>query len=61
MDSTIHTITEGNSEKLTNFIFDSGIIPSKSSSELDTSTIPQGNYEYHCLFYPFMTGKLNIQ
>jgi plastocyanin len=61
LDSTIHTVSQGNPNNLnSSIIFDSGIIRSEESYELDTSNIPLGSFEYYCVFHPYMTGKLNI-
>jgi plastocyanin len=56
-DSVVHTVTSASDAGTT---FDSGLIKSGKTYQLDTSKLNETEYDYMCTVHPFMTGKIMI-
>lgn len=60
-DDAIHTVTSGHSgDEDAGTAFDTDLMDPGASTEIDTSDLSPGTYDYFCLVHPFMTGKLTI-
>lgn len=61
-DNVPHTVTSGKGpeDQSSGQLFDSGILDSGGTYELDTSSLDPGEYDYFCMVHPYMTGKLNV-
>jgi plastocyanin len=60
-DAVIHTVTSGNIDAPdAGELFDSGNMRSNAVWSLDTSKLEAGEYEYFCVFHPFMIGKFIV-
>jgi plastocyanin len=57
-DNVPHTVTHKVSEKP---LFDSKIISPGKSWMLNTSTLPEGDYQYYCTLHPFMGAVLSVK
>ncbi|VFJ14556.1 cupredoxin domain-containing protein [Candidatus Nitrosocosmicus franklandus] len=62
-DAQPHTLTSGSGPQDPNSakLFDTGILMSGDSAEVDTTTLEPGDYQYYCTVHPFMTGSLTVQ
>jgi plastocyanin len=56
-DSVVHTVTSASDAGTT---FDSGLIKSGKTYQLDTLKLNETEYDYMCTVHPFMTGKITI-
>ena len=57
-DSTMHTVTSGNSQEGPNGVFDSSIIAAGDSFEFTFTS--QGKEDYYCIVHPWMTGSIEV-
>jgi plastocyanin len=62
-DISLHTVTSGTGPTDPNNgkQFDTGMIKSASTANIETSNINPGEYAFHCTVHPFMIGKLVVQ
>ncbi len=58
-DSTMHTVTSGNSQEGPNGLFDSALIAAGDSYEFTFTS--QGNEDYYCIVHPWMTGSVDVE
>ena len=56
-DRAVHTVTSASDAGVS---FDSSLIKSGETYNLDTSTLNETEYDYMCTVHPFMTGKIVI-
>jgi plastocyanin len=57
-DSTMHTVTSGNSQEGPNGVFDSSIIAAGDAFEFIFTS--QGKEDYYCIVHPWMTGSIEV-
>ena len=57
-DSTMHTVTSGNSQEGPNGVFDSDLVSAGDSFEFTFTS--QGKEEYYCIVHPWMTGSVEV-
>ena len=57
-DSTMHTVTSGNSQEGPNGVFDSDLMAAGDSFEFTFSS--QGKEDYYCIVHPWMTGSVEV-
>lgn len=57
-DSTMHTVTSGNSQEGPNGVFDSDLMAAGDSFEFTFSS--QGKDDYYCIVHPWMTGSVEV-
>jgi plastocyanin len=62
-DTMPHTVTNGESGSDPNSgkLFDTSIINSGDSAEIDTSAVDAGAHPFYCMVHPYMTGSLTIE
>jgi len=62
-DTVPHTVTSGASPTDPNAgqTFDTSIINGGESATLSLAQVAAGQYDYHCMVHPYMTGKLTVQ
>jgi plastocyanin len=62
-DTVPHTVTSGTSPTDPNAgqMFDTSIINGGESAALSLAQVAAGQYDYHCMVHPYMTGKLTVQ
>jgi plastocyanin len=62
-DTVPHTVTSGANPQDANAgkTFDTSIINGGESATLSLAQVPAGQYDYHCMIHPYMTGKLTVQ
>jgi plastocyanin len=62
-DTLPHTVTSGASPQDPNAgqTFDTSLINGGESATLSLAQVAAGQYDYHCMVHPFMTGKLVVQ
>jgi len=62
-DTVPHTVTSGTSPTDPNAgqTFDTSIINGGESATLSLAQVAAGQYDYHCMVHPYMTGKLTVQ
>ncbi|HEV3433331.1 MAG TPA: cupredoxin domain-containing protein, partial [Nitrososphaera sp.] len=62
-DTVPHTVTSGTSPTDPNAgqMFDTSIINGGESATLSLAQVAAGQYDYHCMVHPYMTGKLVVQ
>jgi plastocyanin len=62
-DTVPHTVTSGTSPTDPNSaqMFDTSIINGGESATLSLAQVAAGQYDYHCMVHPYMTGKLTVQ
>jgi len=57
-DSSMHTVTSGNSQEGPNGVFDSDLMAAGDSFEFTFSS--QGIEDYYCIVHPWMTGSVEV-
>jgi plastocyanin len=57
-DSTMHTVTSGNSQDGPNGLFDSDLMAAGDSFEFIFTN--QGNEDYYCIVHPWMVGSVEV-
>jgi plastocyanin len=57
-DSTMHTVTSGDSQEGPNGVFDSDLMAAGDSFEFTFSS--QGKEDYYCIVHPWMTGSVEV-
>jgi plastocyanin len=62
-DTLPHTVTSGTSPQDPNAgqTFDTSLINGGESATLSLAQVAAGQYDYHCMVHPYMTGKLTVQ
>jgi plastocyanin len=62
-DTLPHTVTSGTGPQDPNSgqLFDTSLINGGESATLSLAQVTTGQYDYHCMVHPYMTGKLNVQ
>jgi len=60
-DSVPHTVTSGEPGPEAGQLFDTSIIEGGASATIDTASLEPGEYPYHCMVHPYMTGTLTVQ
>ena len=62
-DTLPHTVTSGTSPTDPNSaqLFDTSLINGGESATLSLAQVAAGQYDYHCMVHPYMTGKLTVQ
>jgi plastocyanin len=62
-DTLPHTVTSGTSPQDPNAgqAFDTSLINGGESATLSLAQVAAGQYDYHCMVHPYMTGKLTVQ
>jgi plastocyanin len=62
-DTLPHTVTSGTSPQDPNAgqTFDTSLINGGESATLSLAQVAAGQYDYHCMVHPYMTGKLVVQ
>jgi len=59
LDNTVHTVTSGTPEAGGDGMFDSGMM---NTGDIYTFTFTDaGNYNYFCIFHPWMIGAVNVE
>ena len=59
VDSTVHTSTSGNPDTGADGIFDTETLSAGDTYEFTFTEA--GNYEYYCIFHPWMVGTVNVE
>jgi plastocyanin len=62
-DTVPHTVTSGTGAQDPNAgqMFDTSIINGGESATLSLAQVAAGQYDYHCMIHPYMTGKMTVQ
>ena len=62
-DTVPHTVTSGTGpqDPTSGQTFDTSLINGGESATLSLAQVAAGQYDYHCMVHPFMTGKLVVQ
>jgi plastocyanin len=62
-DTLPHTVTSGTGtqDPTAGQTFDTSLINGGESATLSLAQVAAGQYDYHCMVHPFMTGKLVVQ
>jgi plastocyanin len=62
-DTLPHTVTSGTGPTDPNSaqVFDTSLINGGESATLSLAQVAAGQYDYHCMVHPYMTGKLTVQ
>ena len=62
-DTLPHTVTSGTGpqDPTSGQTFDTSLINGGESATLSLAQVAAGQYDYHCMVHPFMTGKLTVQ
>jgi plastocyanin len=62
-DTVPHTVTSGADAQDPNAgqMFDTSIINGGESATLSLAQVAAGQYDYHCMIHPYMTGKMTVQ
>ena len=62
-DTLPHTVTSGTGpqDPTSAQTFDTSLINGGESATLSLAQVAAGQYDYHCMVHPFMTGKLVVQ
>ena len=62
-DTLPHTVTSGTGpqDPTSGQTFDTSLINGGESATLSLAQVAAGQYDYHCMVHPFMTGKLVVQ
>ena len=59
VDSTVHTSTSGNPDTGADGVFDTETLSAGDTYEFTFTET--GNYEYYCIFHPWMVGTVNVE
>jgi plastocyanin len=62
-DTLPHTVTSGTGPQDPNAgqMFDTSLINGGESATLSLAQVAAGQYDYHCMVHPYMTGKIVVQ
>lgn len=62
-DAQPHTVTSGSGPQDPNSakLFDTGILMTGDSGDVDTAALEPGEYQYYCTVHPFMKGLITVQ
>ena len=62
-DTLPHTVTSGTGpqDPTSAQTFDTSLINGGESATLSLAQVAAGQYDYHCMVHPYMTGKLTVQ
>lgn len=59
VDNTVHTSTSGNPDTGADGVFDTETLAAGDTYEFTFTEA--GNYEYYCIFHPWMVGTVNVE
>ena len=62
-DTLPHTVTSGTGpqDPESAQLFDTSLINGGESAPLSLAQVTPGQYDYHCMVHPYMTGKITVQ